>query len=94
MEFGAFVEVKRLFSTAPEAKKWRQKEVTGATGRMTERWIGCGWRVRSVQQVGVWSEVRGFVIGASDHSRDRCVRSRIQESSVKERFDRTRWRVR
>jgi hypothetical protein len=30
--FGAFVEMKRLFFTAPEAKKWRQKEVTGMTG--------------------------------------------------------------
>jgi hypothetical protein len=37
--FGAFVEVKRLFSTAPDAKKWRRKGVIGV--------IGHGWRVRS-----------------------------------------------
>jgi hypothetical protein len=29
----AFVEVKRLFFTVLEAKKRRQKEVTGVTGR-------------------------------------------------------------
>jgi hypothetical protein len=31
--FGAFVEVKHLFFTTPEAKIRRQKEVTGVTGR-------------------------------------------------------------
>jgi hypothetical protein len=35
--FVAFVEVKRLFFTAPEAKKRRQKEVTGVTGHWTGR---------------------------------------------------------
>jgi hypothetical protein len=92
--FSAFVEVKRLFSTAPEAKKRRRKEVTGVTGRVTGRWIRHGWRVRSVQPVGARGEVRGFVTRASDHLRDRCVRSRTQESSAKGRFDRTRWRIR
>jgi hypothetical protein len=31
--FSAFLEIKRLFSTAPEAKKWRRKEATGVIGR-------------------------------------------------------------
>jgi hypothetical protein len=35
MGFGAFVEVKRLFSTLLDAKKQRQKVVTGVTGRVT-----------------------------------------------------------
>jgi hypothetical protein len=34
------------------------------------------------------------VTGASDHSWDRRVRSRTQESSVEGRFDRTQWRIR
>jgi hypothetical protein len=63
------------------------------TGRVIGRWIGRGWRVRSVQQAGAQSEVRGFVTEASDHSRDRRVRSRTQESSAKGRFDRTQWCV-
>jgi hypothetical protein len=58
MGFGAFVEVKRLFFTASEAKKkQRRKEVTGVTGRMIGRWIGRGWRVWSVQPAGVRGEV-------------------------------------
>jgi hypothetical protein len=93
-----FMEVKRLFSTMPQAKKWRRKEVTEVigrvTGRATGRWIGRGWRVRSVQPAGARGEVRGFVTGASDHSRDRRVRLRTQESSTKGRFDRMWWRVR
>jgi hypothetical protein len=70
--FGAFVEVKHLFFTALEAKKWRRKKVTGVirrvTGRVIGRWIRRGWRVRSVQRAGARSEVRGFVTGASDHT--------------------------
>jgi hypothetical protein len=88
--FGAFVEVKRLFSTALEAKKQRRKEVTGVIGRVTGRWIKHGWHIRLVQQAGARSGVRGFVTGASDHSWDQRVRSRTQESSAKGRFDRTR----
>jgi hypothetical protein len=61
---------------------------------VTERWIGRGWRVWSVQPVGARGEVRGFVTRASDHSWDQRVWSRTQESSVKGRFDRTWWRVR
>jgi hypothetical protein len=64
------------------------------TGHVIGRMIGCGWHVRLVQPAGAWGEERGFVTGASEHSRDRCVRSRIQESSVKGRFDRKWWRVR
>jgi hypothetical protein len=33
--FDAFMEVKRLFSTMPKAKKRRRKEVTGVTGWWT-----------------------------------------------------------
>jgi hypothetical protein len=51
--FGAFVVVKHLFFTALKVKKKRQKEVIGMTGR----WIGCGWRVRSVQLAGARGEV-------------------------------------
>jgi hypothetical protein len=88
--FGAFVEVKRLFFTILGVKKRRRKEVTG----VTERQIGRGWRVWSVQPADARGEVRGFVTGVSDHSWDRRVRSHTQESSAKGRFDRTRWRVR
>jgi hypothetical protein len=41
------VEVKSLFSTAPDAKKRRRKELIRVTGRVTGRWIRHGWRVRS-----------------------------------------------
>jgi hypothetical protein len=84
------VEVKCLFSTVPEAKKRRRKEVTGVTGR----WIGRSWRVRLVQPAGAWGEVLGFVTRASVAPRDRCVRSRTQGSSVKGRVDRMPGRVR
>jgi SMC interacting uncharacterized protein involved in chromosome segregation len=81
-----FVEVKRLFSTVPDAKKRRQKEVTGVTGR----WIRRGWRVRSVQPAGARGEVLGFVIGVSVAPWDRRVRSCTQESNLRGRIDRTR----
>jgi hypothetical protein len=42
--FGAFVEVKCLFSTVAEAKKQRRTEVSGLTGRG----LGMTGRVRSV----------------------------------------------
>jgi hypothetical protein len=68
------VEVKCLFSTMLEAKKRRRKKVTGVTehvtGRVIGRRIGRGWRVRSVQPAGARGEVRGFVTGVSDYSRD------------------------
>jgi hypothetical protein len=73
----AFVEVKRLFSTAPEAKKRRQKDVIRVTGRWTGRWIGRGWRVWSVQPAGARGEVLGFVTGVFVASWDRRVRSCI-----------------
>jgi hypothetical protein len=88
------MEVKHLFFTALEAKKWRWKEVTGVTERVIGHRIGRDWHVRSVQPAGARGEVRGFVTGASDHSRDRHVWSCTQESSAEERIDWMRWCVR
>jgi hypothetical protein len=87
--FGAFVEVKRLFSTAPDAKKRRRKGVTGMTGRATGRWIGRGWRVRSAHPA-----CRG-----STHRRVRSVTGparpvKLQRSCETREVDQTRWRVR
>jgi hypothetical protein len=72
--FGAFVKVKRLFSTAPDAKKWRRKGVT----RVTRRWIGCGWRVRSAHPTCRGSSTH---TGVSGRSRDRRVRSSSREAA-------------
>jgi hypothetical protein len=74
--FNAFVEVKWLFSTAPDAKKRRRKGVTGVTGRATGRWIGRGWRVRSAHPVCRGSSTH---TGASGRSRDRHVWSSSRE---------------
>jgi hypothetical protein len=46
--FSAFREMKRLFSTAPGAKKQRRSEVTEVTGRWTGRGLCFAGRVRSV----------------------------------------------
>jgi hypothetical protein len=70
------VKVKRLFSTAPDAKKRRQKGVTGVTGRTTERWIGRGWRVRSAHPACRGSSAHTDAFG---RSRDRRVRSSSRE---------------
>jgi hypothetical protein len=73
--FGVFVEVKRIFCTASEAKKRRLKEVTGVTGRWTGHWIGRDRRVRSVHPA-----CRGSACtGASSRSWDRRVRSSPSE---------------
>jgi hypothetical protein len=82
--------MRRLFSTALEAKKRKRKKVTRVTGH----WIGRGWRVGSVQSADAWGEVLRFAIGASGHSRDRCVRSGAWRDNKTRGVDRTRWRVR
>jgi hypothetical protein len=74
--FNAFMEMKRLFSTVPDAKKRRQKGVTGVIGRATGRWIGRGWRVRSAPPTCRGSSAH---TGASGRSRDRRVRSSSRE---------------
>jgi hypothetical protein len=87
--FDAFVEVKRLFSTAPEAKKWRRTEVTGLTGR------GLGTTGAS----GQWQQLcamRGVRVC------NKCVKSLAkperpvthQENNASLRADRMWWRVR
>jgi hypothetical protein len=73
--FGTFLKVKRLFSTAPNAKKRRRKGVTGVTGRLTGRWIRRGWRVWSAHPVCRDSGRTD----ASGWSRDRCVQSSSRE---------------
>jgi hypothetical protein len=87
--FGAFVEVKRLFSTTSEAKKRRRKEITSVTGR------GLGTTGTS----GQWLQ-RCAAQGA--RACNRRVRSLAElerpithlENSASLRADRTRWRVR
>jgi hypothetical protein len=74
--FNAFVEVKSLFFTAPEAKKRRRKEVTGVAGC----WIGRGWCVQSVAAV-VRHGTLGLWTGASGRSWDRRVRSSPREAA-------------
>jgi hypothetical protein len=70
--FSAFWEVKRLFSTAPEAEKRRRKGVTGVIGR----WIGRGWRIWSAHPACRGNSAH---IGASGRSWDRRVRSSSRE---------------
>jgi hypothetical protein len=78
--FNAFVEVKRLFSTTPEAK-----EVTGVTGRG----LGLTGRVRSVAALCVVRAL-GFATGAFGPSRNQSVRSGTQRSRAWRSADRTR----
>jgi hypothetical protein len=87
--FGAFVEVKRLFSTMPNAKKRRRKGVTWVTGRTTGRWIEHGWRV--------WSAHPACRGSAHRHVRSVMGPARpvkLQRSYETRKVDRTRWRVR
>jgi hypothetical protein len=58
------VEVKHLFSTAPEAKKRRRKEVTG----VTERWTG-----RGLSTTGAFGQVAAAVRGAGARVCNRCI---------------------
>jgi hypothetical protein len=53
VRFSAFLEMKRLFSTAPDVKKQRRMEVTEVTGRLTERDLSVTGRVRSVSASSV-----------------------------------------
>jgi hypothetical protein len=62
-----FLSMRRLFSTALEAKKRRRKEVTG----VIKRWIGHSWCVRLVQPTGARGEVLGFVTGVFVAPQDR-----------------------
>jgi hypothetical protein len=67
--FSAFREMKRLFSTAPDAKKRRRTEVTEVTGRWTGRGLCLTGCVRSVLSV---CACLGILIGrggASGHDR-------------------------
>jgi hypothetical protein len=54
--FGAFVEMKHIFSIAPKVKKRRRTKVTGMTGRWTGRGLSMTGRVQSVQHS---SQARG-----------------------------------
>jgi hypothetical protein len=56
--FSAFQEMKSLFSTAPDAKKWRRTEVT----EVTERGLCLTGRVRSVLSI---CACLGILIGRS-----------------------------
>jgi hypothetical protein len=59
MDLGLFVKVKRLFFTAPEAKKRMQKKITG----VIRHGLGMTGRVRSVA-AEVWRGTLGLRTGA------------------------------
>jgi hypothetical protein len=83
--FNAFVEVKRLFFTVPEAKKRRRKEVTRWPDARPDAGPDAvsAWPARPVSGNScAWHGALGFATSVSDHSRDRRIRSCTQESSA------------
>jgi hypothetical protein len=85
--FGAFVEVKRLFSTVPKVRE--EMEANG--GHRGDRTWSRFDRMRpvsSTQQSGV--RVLGFATGVSDPSWNQSVRLGTQRSIAWQRADRTR----
>jgi hypothetical protein len=77
MEFGAFVEVKRLFSTTPEAEifpksLWTETEANGGHwgDRTLNRTRSRHDRTRPVSDNSCMARGLGFTTGASSHSRD------------------------
>jgi hypothetical protein len=67
--FNAFWEMKCLFSTAPDAKKRRQTEVTEVIGRWTGHGLCLTGRVRSVLSVCAYLGILIGHGGASGHDR-------------------------